>query len=112
MWQQNYTPLLDSVGISSLAAAAPIFVVLLMLGVFRKPAWMAAVAGLISAIILAAFVYGMPGGLIVSASLYGAAFGLFPICWILFWAIVLYRITVDTGNFTIIKDSIGSLTGD
>ena len=43
---------------------------------------------------------------------FGAAFGVFPICWILFWAIVLYRITVDTGNFTIIKDSIGSLTGD
>jgi L-lactate transport len=112
MWQQNYTPLFDSVGISALAAAAPIFVVLLLLGVFRKPAWMAAIAGLLSAIILAAFVYGMPGGLIVSASTYGAAFGLFPICWILFWAIVLYRITVDTGNFSIIKDSIGSLTGD
>ncbi|HYI94151.1 MAG TPA: L-lactate permease [Bryobacteraceae bacterium] len=112
MWQQNYTPLLDSVGVSSLAAAAPIFVVLLLLGVFRKPAWMAAVAGLVSAIILAAVVYGMPGHLIASASAYGAAFGLFPICWILFWAIVLYRITVDTGNFTIIKDSIGSLTGD
>lgn len=112
MWQQNYTPLFDSVGISALAAAAPIFVVLLLLGVFRKPAWMAAIAGLISAIIVAAFVYGMPSGLIVSSSVYGAAFGLFPICWILFWAIVLYRITVDTGNFTIIKDSIGSLTGD
>ena len=112
MWQQNYTPLLDSVGVSSLAAAAPIFVVLLLLGVFRKPAWMAAIAGLLSAIVLAAFVYGMPGHLILSASVYGAAFGLFPICWILFWAIVLYRITVDTGNFTIIKDSIGSLTGD
>ena len=37
---------------------------------------------------------------------------MFPICWILFWAIVLYRITVDTGNFAIIKDTVGSLTGD
>ena len=58
------------------------------------------------------FIYQMPFPLVVSASLYGAAFGLFPICWILFWAIVLYRITVDTGNFDIIKDSIGSLTAD
>ena len=58
------------------------------------------------------FIYGMPFPLVVSSSLYGAAFGLFPICWILFWAIVLYRITVDTGNFDIIKDSIGSLTAD
>ena len=112
MWEQNYTPLFGSVGISALAAAAPIFVVLLMLGVFRKPAWMAALAGLASAVAVALFVYGMPAGLVVSSTAYGAAFGLFPICWILFWAIVLYRITVDTGNFAIIKDSIGSLTGD
>jgi lactate permease len=54
----------------------------------------------------------MPVDLALSATTFGAAFGVFPICWILFWAIVLYRITVDTGNFSIIKDSIGSLTGD
>ena len=112
MWEQNYTPLFGSVAVSSLAAAVPIFVVLLMLGVFRRPSWMAALAGLASALIVALFVYQMPVGLALSATTYGAAFGLFPICWILFWAIVLYRITVDTGNFTIIKDSIGSLTGD
>lgn len=112
MWEQNYTPLFGSVGISALAASAPIFVVLLMLGVFRKPSWMAALAGLASALAVAMGVYGMPAGLAFSATTFGAAFGVFPICWILFWAIVLYRITVDTGNFTIIKDSIGSLTGD
>ena len=112
MWQQNYTPMFGSVGASALTASIPIFVVLLMLGVWRKPAWMAAITGLLSAIIVALFVYQMPVPLLVSASLYGAAFGFFPICWILFWAIVLYRITVDTGNFDIIKDSIGSLTSD
>ena len=48
----------------------------------------------------------------VSAAAYGAAFGLFPIGWIVFWAIVLYRITVETGNFEVIKDSLGSLTAD
>src|ERR671918_246402 len=46
MWQQNYTPLLDSVGVSALAAALPLFTLLLMLGVLRKPAWVSAVAGL------------------------------------------------------------------
>ena len=112
MWEQNYTPLFGSVAISALAASTPIFVVLLLLGVFRKPSWMAALAGLASAIVVAMGVYGMPANLVFSATTFGAAFGVFPICWILFWAIVLYRITVDTGNFTIIKDSIGSLTGD
>jgi L-lactate transport len=112
MWQQNYTPLFGSVGASALAASIPIFVVLLLLGVWRRPAWVAATSGLLSAIFVAMFIYRMPFPLVVSSSLYGAAFGLFPICWILFWAIVLYRITVDTGNFDIIKDSIGSLTAD
>jgi len=43
---------------------------------------------------------------------YGAAYGLFPIGWVVFWAILLYRITIETGKFEIIKDSIGSLTDD
>lgn len=111
MWDQNYTPL-GSVGASAIVAAAPIFVVLLLLGVLRKPAWMAALAGLIAAIAVALFEYGMPAGIAMSAVGYGAAFGIFPICWILFWAIVLYRIEVDTGKFEVIKDSIGALTSD
>src|SRR5205809_3374314 len=109
MWQQNYTPLFGSVGVSALAASIPIFVVLLLLGIWRRPAWIAALSGLASAIGVALFVYEMPVPLILSSCVYGAAFGVFPICWILFWAIVLYRITVDTGNFDVIKDSIGSL---
>lgn len=112
MWSQHYTPIMDSVGVSALVAAAPIFVVLLLLGVLRKPAWVAALAGLVTALAVALGMYGMPVGLALSATVYGAAFGIFPICWILFWAIVLYRITVDTGNFEIIKDSVGGLTSD
>ena len=54
----------------------------------------------------------MPLSLAVSSTTYGAAFGLFPIGWIVFWAIVLYRVTVDTGKFEIIKDSVGGLTND
>ena len=56
--------------------------------------------------------YRMPVGLTMSSAAYGAAFGLFPISWIVFWAIVLYNMTVATGKFTIIKDSVGSLTPD
>jgi lactate permease len=112
MWQHNYTPLADSVGWSAAASALPIVALLLLLGVFRKPAWIAALSGVAAATIVALGVYGMPVPLAVSALGYGAAFGLFPIGWIVFWAVVLYRITVETGNFEILKDSIGSLTQD
>lgn len=112
MWQQNYSPLMDSVGVSALVACAPVLVVLLLLGVLRKPAWIAASAGLLAAMGVAIFEYGMPLSMVISSAGYGAAFGLFPICWILFWSIMLYRIAVDTGKFEIIKDSIGGLTSD
>ncbi len=112
MWQHNYTPLAGSLGYSALAAALPIFVLLYLLGVKRKPAWIAALSGLATASAVALFVYGMPAVTMLSAIGYGAAFGLFPICWIVFWAIVLYRVTLETGNFEILKDSIGGLTDD
>jgi lactate permease len=54
----------------------------------------------------------MPAELAASSTLYGAAFGLLPIGWIVYWAVVLYRLTLETGNFEIIKDSIGGLTSD
>lgn len=112
MWQQNYVPVTDSLVWSAAAAAAPILVLLVLIGILRKPAWVAALSGLATAIVVALAVYGMPVQLVVSSTAMGAAFGLFPIGWIVFWAIVLYRLTVETGNFEIIKDSIGGLTTD
>ncbi len=112
MWQQNYAPVAGSLGLSTLAAAVPIAVLLLLLAVFRKPAWMASLAGLGSASLVAAFVYGMPGDRLASSAAYGAAFGLFPIGWVVFTAILLYRITVESGKFEILKNSIANLTTD
>jgi lactate permease len=112
MWQQEYLPVADSLPLSTLAASIPIVILLLLIGILRKPAWIAALSGLGGAIVVAAAVYGMPGGLLISSVLYGAAFGLFPIGWIVYWAIVLYRLTVETGKFEVIKDSIGGLTSD
>jgi lactate permease len=112
MWQQVYTPLGGSLGYSALAAAMPLFVLLYLLGVRRRAAWVAALAGLAAAFAVAVGVYGMPAGKAVSASLMGAAFGLLPITWIVFWAIFLYRLTLETGRFEVLKDSIGSLTQD
>ena len=112
MWQHNYTPVGGSLMASALVAALPVFVLFLMLGVLRKPAWMSALAALASALIVALGVYGMPVQLAIVSTVYGAAYGIFPIAWIVFSSIMLYRLAVDTGKFEIIKDSVGSLTDD
>jgi lactate permease len=62
--------------------------------------------------LLACFVFGVPGSVLLSAFLYGAGFGLFPVCWIVLPAIFLYRLSLENGQFDIIKDSIAHLTSD
>src|SRR5215472_5710010 len=111
-WQQVYTPVADSLPLSTFIAALPIFTLLFLLGVLRKPAWAAALAGLAAAAAVAGCVYGMPAGQLVSSIAYGAAFGLFPIGWVVFTAILLYRVTLESGKFEVLKDSIGHLTSD
>ena len=104
MWQHNYEPIAGSLGVSAVVAAIPIVVLFVMLGVLRKPAWMSALTALISALLVALVVYGMPAQLAIISAIYGAAFGLFPIAWIVFTSIMLYRLAVDTGKFEVIKD--------
>ena len=112
MWTHNYEPVGGSLGLSAGVAAIPILVLFVMLGIMRKPAWMSAMAALASALLIALIVYGMPVQLAVISTIYGAAFGIFPIAWIVFTSILLYRLAVFTGKFEIIKDSIGGLTND
>src|ERR1700722_4432976 len=112
MWPQSYTPLGDSLALSALVAALPIFTLLFLLGVARKPAWISSLSSVGAAALVALFAYRMPPSMVLSSALYGAAYGLLPIGWIVFTAILLYRLTVETGMFEIIKDSIASLTGD
>ena len=112
MWPQTYTPVSENLPLSALVAALPVFVVLVLLGVFRKPAWIAALSGLGAAAAVAFGVYHMPVPLIASICGYGVAYGFLPIGWIVFTAVLLYRMTVETGKFEIIKDSIGGLTSD
>jgi len=112
MWQHNYTPVAGSLFTSALVAAIPVYVLFLMLGVLRKPAWMSALAALGSALVVAIAVYGMPIPLALIATIYGAAYGVFPIAWVVFASIMLYRLVLDTGKFEIIKDSVGGLTDD
>ncbi len=112
MWPQTYHPHGESIAITAVIAAIPLFAVLLLLGLARRPAWLASLVGLAAALLVAIGWYGMPAGLALSSAAYGAAFGLFPIGWIVFWAILLYRMTVESGKFEIIKDYVGGLTPD
>ena len=112
MWQQNYEPVGGSLGLSAAVASIPILVLFFMLGVRRKPAWMAALTALSVAFVLALLAYRMPPQLAIMSTLTGAAYGLFPISWIVFASIMLYRLAVDTGKFAVIKDSVGGLTND
>src|SRR4026208_1403322 len=112
MWQHNYEPIGGSLGLSAPVAAIPIVVLFLILGVFRKAAWISALSALVSALVVALAAYGMPAKLAVIATIYGAAYGVFPIAWIVFASIMLYRLAVDTGKFEIITDSVGGLNND
>ena len=112
IWHQTYSLFGQGLGVSTLIASLPIFTLLFLLGVLRKAAWIAGSCALAVALALAIFGYRMPAGAAVSAAVYGGAFGVFPISWIIFWAIALFRITVETGKFDIIRDSIGRLTPD
>jgi L-lactate transport len=111
-WSQTYFLFGQGLVISAILAALPIFTLLFLLGVMRKPAWIAALSGLGVTFVLATLGYHMPVITAVSAVAEGAAFGLFPISWIVFWAIALFRVTVETGKFEIIRNSIGRLTPD
>ena len=111
-WQQDYTPIADSLGYSTIAAAIPLVILFYMLGVRRKPGWVAGLTALGAAVVLAVGVYGMPVAQAGASMVYGAAFGLFPIGWIVIASLILYRVTLDSGKFEIIKDSIGALSDD
>ena len=110
-WTQSYDPT-GSVVLSTLLAAAPIVVLLGLLGLFRWSAPKAAAAGLVTALLVSIFGFGMPKDLALIAAGYGACFGLFPIGWIVLAAVFLYALTVETGQFEKIKSSVAALSPD
>jgi lactate permease len=111
-WSQTYLLFGQGLAFSALLAALPIFTLLLLLGVLRKASWIAGLSGLAVTFVLAIGAYHMPVVTAVSAAADGAAFGLFPISWIIFWAIALFRVTEETGKFEIIRHSVSRLTPD
>ena len=111
-WTQTYTPIANSLAISVLFAALPLVVVAIMLGVFRSPAWRAATLALLAALGVAVLVYGMPVTLAGMSAVYGAAFGLFPIGWLVYSAILLFDVAVESGSFAAIERSLRRVSGD
>ena len=110
-WNQNYDPL-GHWWLSTLVAALPIFVLLGLLAGLKVRAHLCAVAGAATAIFCAIFVFGMPASLAVSSFFYGSAFGLLKIVWIVIAAVFLYDISVETGQFEIMKHSVAAITPD
>jgi lactate permease len=109
-WVQNYDPLGSALW-SPLLAAVPIVV---LLGLFAggAPAARAAVVGLIVALAVASFGFGMPVGMALASAGYGALFGLLPIGWIVLSAVFLFHLTVRAGQFEIVKRSVAALSPD
>ena len=111
-WTQVYEPVAGNLGLSTLVAAVPVVVLLGLLAFFHVRAHVAALAGLAAALLIAILVYKMPAALAGMSAVYGAAFGLFPIGWIVLSAIFVYDITVYTGQFEVIKQTIAGLADD
>src|ERR1700686_2418662 len=99
MFHQLLTPVHDSLGLSFLVAVLPVLTVLLLLGVLRRPAWQAALAGLVVGLIIAVLPWQMPIGLALPSALFGATFALWPVMWIVINALLLYNIAVRSGRF-------------
>jgi lactate permease len=109
IWQQVYDPLNNAV-LSTLLAAIPVVVLLGGLAFFHIAAHWAAILGLISALVVAIGVYGMPTNMALSSAFYGGLFGLLPIGWIVLNIIFLYQLTKDKGQFKILQDSIANVS--
>jgi lactate permease len=112
MYQQVYDPIAGSLVLSTLVAVIPIVVLFVLLAGIRMAAQWAGLITLAVALVLAVLVYGMPVGLAIDSALFGAAFGLFPIVWIVINAIFIYNVIVDTGLFDTIRDSLAGVSND
>jgi lactate permease len=110
-WIQAYDPL-GAPWLSTAAAALPIVLLLVALGILEWRAHLAALAGLLAALAVSVFLFGMPLPTAGATALYGAAYGFLPIGWIILNAVFLYNLTVETGQFEIVKSSVGRLSRD
>ena len=111
-----YRPVLDAVSgsltLTALVAMLPLLTLFVLLGALRMPAWRASIIALVVSILVAVLFYSMPFGQALLASTEGAAFGFFPILWIVINAIWVYNMTVVTGHFDVLRRSFAKVSDD
>lgn len=111
MWSQVYDPF-GSMFLSTLVAAVPVVVLLGAIGILEMKAHIAAILGLVAALLVAIVGFGMPTGMALMSAVYGGAFGLFPIGWIILNVIFLYQLTNEKGEFDVLQRSIRNISDD
>ncbi len=104
-WAQSYDPAHHWL-LSAAWSALPLCVLLVIMGVFRVKGHLAALAGLAAAILIAIGIFHLPVGMGLLAAGYGAAYGLFPIAWIVFPVLFLYQLTHQSGSFVLLPEEL------
>ncbi|HXM58480.1 MAG TPA: L-lactate permease, partial [Candidatus Dormibacteraeota bacterium] len=111
-FHQAYSPVGGNVVASALTAVIPLLLLFVMLAVLRLPAWLSALAAMLTTALLAWLVWGMSFGLTLSATTQGMAFGLWPISWVVLNAVFFHNLTVASGDFDVLRRSLTRLTED
>jgi lactate permease len=104
MFHQLLTPVGGSLGLSFVVAILPIATVLILLGVLKRPAWQAALAGLVVGLLIACTVWQMPANMAIGSAINGAVFALWPVMWIVICALLLYNVAVASGRFDAFRE--------
>jgi lactate permease len=112
MFQQDLQPVSDSLALSALCGALPLLALFVLLGGLRMKAWVAGLISLVVALLVAVVLFEMPVGQALLAASEGAAFGFFPILWIVINAIWVYNLTVASGHFDVLRRSFEKVSPD
>ncbi len=112
MFQQDLQPVGDSLALSALCGALPLLALFVLLGGLRMKAWLAGVISLVVALLVAVTFFEMPVDQALLAGTEGAAFGFFPILWIVINAIWVYNLTVASGHFDVLRRSFEKVSPD
>ena len=112
MFEQVIAPVAGSLGLSALCAAIPLVTLFVLLGVLKVKAWIAGLVSLAVAAVVAVVFFSMPVGQTLLSATEGAAFGFFPILWIVINAIWVYNLTVSTGHFDVLRRSFEKVSPD
>src|SRR5215211_7170966 len=110
-WKQVIDPF-NNIALSALVAMLPILFIFWALIIKKMKGYQASLIAIVIAILIAIFIYGMPAKLALLSTANGALYGLFPICWIVITAVFLFNITVESGQFEVIKHFMASITSD